>query len=289
MGLVNYETNKKALEQEHERDKNGGNFARNLAPGRTTMRIMPAYSEKGMWFCKVVEHFIPSKQRSIVCSEDKYGRCPICEECERLDTAGDEGGAKEFKPNVKFLVNAVILQDPSNKITAKDGVKIIRIGSSVKKTLVDLDLDFASGYGNIVAYDNGFNINIDRSGQGLKTEYKVKVIPTRTDIIKQLTEEGIDVSQFQLNNLDVVLTPKSYEDTQTEFLSLMSDEPQDPTPVTPQAGTPKMPNTDLTPPVNQVQVPPAAPVPTMKTFQPPTLGPKVAGVVIPPPPMTKKV
>ena len=288
MGLAQHATNQKALEQEHERGKNGGNFARNLASGRTTLRIMPAYSEKGMWFYKVREHFIQSKQRSIVCSEDKYGRCPICEECARLDESGDEAGAKGFKPVVKFLVNAIILQDPSNKITAKDGVKVIRIGSLVKKALVDLDLDFGSGYGNIVSYDDGFNINIDRSGSGLKTEYKVKVIPTRVNIIKQLTEEGIDVSQFQLNDLESILPPKSYEDTQTEFMSLMSDEPEDEAkPVQAQpVGAPKPPTVDAVP---VSPVPPATPVQTMKSFQPPTVGPKVSGVVIPPPPMVKKV
>jgi len=285
MALERHETDQKRLEQEHERDlKGAGNFARNLAPGRTTLRIMPAYSNKGMWFHKVVEHFIPSKQRSIVCCEDQYGRCPICEECARLDEAGDEGGAKDFKPTVKFLINAVILSDPTNKVSAKDGVKVIRIGSTVKKALVDLDVDKASGYGDIVSYDHGFNVNIDRSGQGLKTEYKVKVIPTRVDIVKQLTEEGIDVNQFQLNDLESILPAKTYEDTQSEFLSLMSDEPQESKPVSTPAATVRNPGEPA--PTAVVPAPPA-PTPTMKTFVPPTVGPKVAGIVIPPPLMRK--
>lgn len=287
MGLVQYKTDEQALKQEHERSK--GNFARNLANGRTTLRIMPAYSEKGKWFHRVVEHFINSKQRSIVCCEDKYGRCPICEECARLDASGDEAGAKNFKPTSKFLVNAIILQDPSNKITAKDGVKVIRIGTHVKKALVDLDLDFAGGYGGIVAYDDGFNINIDREGAGLKTDYKVKVIPTRTNIIKQLTEEGIDVSQFQLNNLEAILPPKSYEETKTEFEALMSDEPESEAQPVYQTTIKGPSQQEEVSEVNEVPVPPSTPTPTMTTFVPPSIGPKVAGVVIPPPPMTKKV
>lgn len=286
MGLVRHETNQRVLEQEHERDKNGfGNFARNLAPGRTTIRVMPAYSEKGVWFHKVREHFIQSKQRSLVCCEDAYGRCPVCEECARLDEAGDEAGAKAFKPTTKFLINAVILSDPTNKVSAKDGVKVIRIGNTVKKELVGLDMDKASGYGDIVSYDHGFNINIDRSGSGLKTEYVVRVIPTRCDIVKQLSEEGIDVSTFQLNNLEVVLPAKTYEETQQEFVNLMSDEPTDAVPVATPAARP------AAAPVAGANIPaPAAPAPTtMKTFVPPAVGPKVAGVVIPPPPMLKKV
>jgi hypothetical protein len=283
MGLVRHETNQKLLELEHERDKNGfGQFARNLAPGRTTLRVMPAYSDKGVWFHKVEEHFIQAKQRSIVCCEDAYGRCPICEKCAELDAAGDEAGAKQYKPTVKFLVNAIILADPTNKVSAKDGVKVVRIGNTIKKELVALDNDRASGYGNIVAYDNGFNLNVDRTGSGLKTEYSVRVIPTRVDIVKQLTEEGIDVTTFQLNNLEAILVPKTYEETKMEFEGMFSDEPQEAVPVA--TPVPRQ-APDAAP---TLPAPAAPPVNTMKTFVPPTIGQKVAGVTIPPPPMLGK-
>ncbi len=286
MALERHETNQKVLEQERENDLRGSNnFVRNLASGRTTLRIMPAYSDKGVWFHKVKEHFLKAKNRSVVCCEEQYGRCPICEECSQLDESGDEAGAKALRPATKFLINAIILSDPSNKVTAKDGVKVVRVGAVVKKALVDLDTDKAGGYGDIVSYEHGFNLNIDKSGTGLKTEYKVKVIPTRVDIIKQLTEEGIDVTTFQLNDLETALTPKSYEDTLAEFTNLMSDAPEEAQPVA--TATPRLPTAETTPVATTVA--PAAPAPTMRTFVPPAVGPKVSGVVIPPPPMVKKV
>ena len=236
MALVEYKRNDEALDKARQRDvagENGfGQFAITLKSGRTTIRVMPAWSEKGVWLQEITEHFIQGKQRSFPCVEDTAGRCPICEYGASLAAQGQEEAAKSFKASTKFLINVLVLNDPNGKFSIKDGVKVMKLPTTVKKSLLDLDTDKSGGYGDIVSFHHGMNVNIDRSGQGLATKYTVKVVPQRTSIIETIQQEGLNLESFQLHALDAFVPVKSYEDVAAEFSALMSDAPSaEPTPV----------------------------------------------------------
>ena len=201
---------------------NGPNIF-NFKTGSTQFRIMPAYNEKGVWFHRIREHFIEAANRGMVCIEPVEGRCPVCEYGASLAASGKEKLAEKYKPSTKYLVNAIILSEPTGKITPREGVKTVRLGSRVFSTLFDYDQDFAGGYGDIVDYEHGFNVKLDKSGEGLNTEYIVKVMPQRVDIIKFLSEQSIDVNSFTLAELDSVVPMPSYEDAANEFVAMQNN------------------------------------------------------------------
>lgn len=229
MGLIEYKRNDEALEKARQRDvagENGfGQFALNLKAGRTTIRVMPAWSEKGIWLQEITEHFINGKNRSFPCVAVSEGRCPICEYGASLAAQGREEDAKSFRANTKFLINVLVLNDPNGKYSIKDGVKVMKLPNTVKKSLLDLDTDKSGGYGDIVSFHHGMNVNIDRSGQGLNTKYVTKVVPQRTSIIETIQQEGLNLDNFQLHALDEFVPVKSYDEVAAEFSALMSDAP----------------------------------------------------------------
>ena len=229
MGLIEYKRNDEALDRARQRDvanENGfGQFAVTLKSGRTTIRVMPAWSEKGVWLQEITEHFINGKNRSFPCVAETEGRCPVCEYGASLAAQNQEEAAKSFKASTKFLINALILNDPNGKLSIKDGVKVMKIPATVKKALLDLDTDKSGGYGDIVSFHHGMNVNIDRSGQGLTTKYTAKVVPQRTSIIETIQQEGLNLDSFQLHSLDTFVPVKTYEEISAEFSALMSDAP----------------------------------------------------------------
>ena len=229
MGLVEYKRNDEALDRARQRDvanENGfGQFAITLKSGRTTIRVMPAWSEKGVWLQEITEHFINGKNRSFPCIAETEGRCPVCEYGASLAAQGQEEAAKSFKASTKFLINALILNDPNGKFSIKDGVKVMKLPATVKKALLDLDTDKSGGYGDIVSFHHGMNVNIDRAGQGLTTKYTAKVVPQRTSIIETIQQEGLNLDSFQLHALDAFVPVKSYDEIAGEFQALMSDAP----------------------------------------------------------------
>ena len=229
MGLVEYKRNDEALDRARQRDvanENGfGQFAVTLKSGRTTIRVMPAWSEKGVWLQEITEHFINGKNRSFPCVAETEGRCPVCEHGASLAAQGQEEAAKSFKASTKFLINALVLNDPNGKLSIKDGVKVMKIPATVKKALLDLDTDKSGGYGDIVSFHHGMNVNIDRAGQGLTTKYTAKVVPQRTSIIETIQQEGLNLDSFQLHSLDTFVPVKTYDEITSEFSALMSDAP----------------------------------------------------------------
>ena len=254
----------------------GDTYIFNFKNGRTQLRVMPAYDEKGVWFHRVREHYLAEVQRSMVCTKDAAGRCPVCEFGQSLVDDNQEKRAEGFRARTAFLINAIILSEPLGKISPKNGIRAVRVGAKVHAALFDYDQDKAGGYGDIVDLDNGMNVNIDRAGLGLNTTYTVKVVPQRTDILKSLTEEGFDISQLQYKALDKLLVPKSYDDAVVEFETLMAgapeEEPQPVEEVTP-LPTPKLATEEVSAPA---EAPKAAAfrVPSPKlstTVAPPTL------------------
>lgn len=246
MALVEYQRNDEALNRARQSDRDGENrnFALTLKGGRTTIRVMPSYSEKGVWFHEVVEHFIQGKNRSFVCSQNSVGRCPICEHGASLAAQGNEEAAKSFKASTRFLINALVLSDPTGKVSIKDGVKVMKIPATVKTALLDLDTDIRGGYGDIINFHTGMNVNVDRAGVGLTTKYTVKVVPQRTSIVDTIQQEGLNLDSFTLHALDQFSPVKSYEDLVAEFGAIISDAP----------------------------APQAQPVPVLATIRPATVG-----------------
>ena len=202
---------------QEEVDKQAGNSpVVFLKEGVTQIRILPPYSEKGIWCKEAREHSvtIDGKFSTVYCP--KYhadSECPFCEEGHRLYEMGDEASvtaSKEFKPKKAFLFNVIIFSAPGGALDAKKGVKVLKTGITVKRNVFDLDQDAAGGWGNITDLEKGFDIRITATGQNRNREYIIKGIPQRTNVLDVLKAQGVDVSKITPVNLDSLVTVKTY-------------------------------------------------------------------------------
>jgi len=161
--------------------------------GKNQIRILPAYHTKGpnagIFFNKKIMHKgIPLDGRStgLACvkSFDADGECPICNFINALkesESGKDQKMAKVLRPQTVFFVN--ILNRKTNKLQkysmSKSIMKIIR------GYLVDED------YGDITDPDEGYDVVIEREGEGLSTKYAVKVKPKTSEIGYEDWEEDM--------------------------------------------------------------------------------------------------
>ena len=223
MSFVHHQTNQQKIENEYNKDRKQAIKDEGtkvpfyyLKKGKTILRVLPPYSAEGVWFKEFYEHKLPlgGKTAGFTCLR-QYGQgCVICDKGEELSEKGDSA-CKEFQPKRSYLFNVVVLSDNSG-ITAKDGVKVLKAGVTIKKEMVDLDRAFSEGYGNITSITEGFTLSVERTGDTMKdTRYNVKAFRERTNIVDVLKAQNVDPSNFtQFNLNDAVPAPRPIEEMQ---------------------------------------------------------------------------
>ena len=219
--MQHFQRNEQALQAEKDAlDKRDNAFGVNadmlyLLSGTTQVRILPPYSAKGVFFKEISTHRVKVGKRW-----DKYA-CPLemvnepCALCElgaelvaSLDEAKIAFASDNLRPRSAFLYNVICSSGPQNSKneTPEFGkVYCLESGLMVHKQILQLDQDPADGWADITTVNNGVNLTIKRTGQGLGTEYSVNPHGSgRTDIFAQLAERGIKPETLVLFDLDAV-------------------------------------------------------------------------------------
>lgn len=190
--------------------KKNGNFYYFKA-GKTVLRIIGPYSNKGVWFKPFLAYYfkLGDQPVTLISPRDSGGTDPIYEHGAMLYKSGDEQlveQAKQFRPRRRFLVNAVILSDPAGG-GIKDGIRVVEIPAKVKEELVNYDTNVDEGYGDITNLTSGRNITIEKSGEGLMTRYSVRPHVQTSNLMDLAKDAGVDVNSWALNNLDEAAAP----------------------------------------------------------------------------------
>lgn len=229
-----FEPNQEALQKEYKKDRKervDNDTSNNvpaifLKPGVTQLRILPPYSEKGMWFREIKEHWI-QPVGACTCPRTIGEECPVCEEGTKLyeeRTESSIAAARELRPRSAFLFNAVPYSGPDENLKMENGVKVLKTGVTVKRDILDLDQDEAGGWGNITSLEDGIDIRIERRGQGrMDTTYTVKGIPKRSNLLEKLQTVGLSLEDLKPFNLDKVFPPRSYDDLKALFETSKED------------------------------------------------------------------
>lgn len=187
--------------------------------GTTKFRPLGRYSPNPGtgWFARTLEHYEPVG-KSVVCPQLADMPCPICEESQRLFDAGDQERGKKLRPSQRFWINALILEEQNARKagaqahSAKDGIFAFKVPTSVLSFLLDMDTDFASGYGDITDLEHGWDVIVEKA-QGFRPDaYTSKLFAKPTNIVQQLADQGIDITTFNLVNLDELVVPMSYDE-----------------------------------------------------------------------------
>lgn len=174
--MAKYEkwTPQKIKEGREEVDTGDGDFLK-LQTGRNTLRFLPPKKGgNGTPIEKALQHFmkLPGQERalSIVCPRTIKKPCPVCEKMEELQARGnpaDYETAKEYKAKPRFFANVVDRRQPDK------GVQVFAFGKTVAEQLYALADNEEAGGDFTDPEAEGFDVIIEKKGQGLDTEYTV--------------------------------------------------------------------------------------------------------------------
>lgn len=193
-----------------------------LKPGVTQIRILPPYSEKGLWFREVMEHTLQTSEGrwvSVTCPGMEGEACALCDKGLELMAEGTEEKAKagnQLKPRYQYLFNTVCFSSPIEGPNAPkvNHVSVMKAGKSVFRQILQLDQDEAMGWCDITNAEKGINLTIKRSGKGLETKYQVNVHGGRTNLKESLEAQGVDLGSLEQVDLDSLFPHRSYEELQ---------------------------------------------------------------------------
>jgi hypothetical protein len=231
-----YERNEEAMATEQAAvEKQASEWGNNadmcyLLAGSTLLRLLPAYSERGMFFRKIIRHRTRTASGTVIvaCPASQDLPCGLCEKAQELKDTGDPIKMKfakdNLKPQVKYLYNVVVYAAPADgqgKSKEFGKVYVMEGGIMVHRQIISLDTDAMLGWADITNLNTGVNISIKRTGSNLDTKYEV--LPTsagRTDLIADLQARGFDPNQLgeQVVNLDE-LYPAPPEEKIAEILA----------------------------------------------------------------------
>ena len=216
-----YERNKSALAAEKEAlEKQAAAFGNNapmlyLPQGTSMVRILPPYSQAGLFFRKIEKHRVKVGNQTFIGScpaamADTY--CPICVKGQEFLDSKAEDKVKFAKENLKarttYLFNVLYYSKPANKKSKTPKFKkvyVLETNVTVHHQVMNLDQDEATGWADITSIENGVNLMIKRIGAGLDTKYEVHPHGGgRVNIWADLSARGVDPSTLTMINLDEV-------------------------------------------------------------------------------------
>jgi hypothetical protein len=232
ISIGQHNNDRQALDTERQRqNKEGGD--RTKAPllflkgGITQVRILPAYSDKGVWFKEIRKHFLGKGFGSPPCFS-YFGAAEPCPYCAKVEELRDEGTEASVKASSalaaqrKYLFNAVVFSAPPEVEFEANSIYVLEAGVTVKKQLVELDTDPQLSWENITDIAQGVNISIKKVGKGLDTRYTVTPVGQRSNLAELLEARGIDITKLQMHDLDDVFVKPSEVDVKEAFDTILN-------------------------------------------------------------------
>ena len=135
--------------------------------GDHEIRILPSWlGENGLFYKEIAQHYGlgPDKNLSAVCPGDD---CPICKRCAKwaLASPGKQKKAERISAKTRMMLNIVHMDAPRV-------VKIWSVSPALLQELLALTLD--PDYGEFWDFKRGYNLRVTRTGQKLKTRWKIR-------------------------------------------------------------------------------------------------------------------
>lgn len=173
--------------------------------GRNVVRFLPALAGE-KWAVQVMQHFVtpPGGGKSIgfVCPRVHAKRhCPACAKADQLRASGnpnDSETAKQLAPKPRIFANIVDRKNPEK------GVQVFPFPKQVFDQLLAIRKNETAGGDFTNPGPRGFDISIEKKGQGIDTEYKVLAARDETPL-------GNDEWLEQLHDLKRYAIPDTEE------------------------------------------------------------------------------
>lgn len=192
---------KKLLDKVNSLNIGGGGWWRPQV-GTSTIRILPGVGTMDYFFCEVGQHYVTDGGKPFycpaICSEGDLP-CPICEVNEELFRAGEKEAAGKFRAGRSFFMNIIDRADPGK------GVQKFAPGITIFQAIISLIQD--PDYGDVSDVDSGYDIKIERVGEGREnTKYQTRAVKRSTplgteDQVDEWMKSADDLKKFVMGEL----------------------------------------------------------------------------------------
>lgn len=170
--------------------------------GRNVIRILPGVGDMGDAFWQDVgRHYIPDGPSFTCLAFTIDEACPICEAVDELYRDSDPNSkalARELNRQKQFWMNVIDRNNESR------GVQIFTPGPMIFGQISGLVMD--PDYGAIYDEEEGMDIIITKTGEGMKTRYTVNARPKFTplsddpDLMDEWLESARDLTPLELSD-----------------------------------------------------------------------------------------
>ena len=175
---------------EHEKEEldkapGGSRFAK-LVTGRNLVRVLPPLVSSGRKspFLLTYQHILEipgiTNPVSFNCPRVMAKKpCPACAKMEELRATGqpaDYNRAGKFFPKLRVYANVIMRAAPEN------GPQVLPFGKTIHEQLIAIRADTSEGGDFTDPTEDGFDIIIEKEGEGLNTKYKVRPARSATEL-----------------------------------------------------------------------------------------------------------
>jgi len=193
---------KKAAETQHEIEKGNRRY---WTPdeGRNEIRIMPPPADHDEYFSKAGFHYqVGPDNRMFPCPKLGGARrtcflCSVSDKLKKSDDADDVAEGKELQPTKRYLMSVVDVTAPKDRF---------QVWTAGVKAFAEINYYFADPeWGDVSDLEEGYNFVINRKGQGLGTDYNVKIAKKPSNFVDFLEDNlGDDYSEEMFDELPVL-------------------------------------------------------------------------------------
>lgn len=177
--------------------------------GNSIIRILPEVHKMEFFFQEVGKHYVPDDKEGIFCPSYTTGNefeCPICELVQALWKGGDQDRELASKLKVKrsFWMNVVVRDKEDDGGNTGNGPLIFTPGVTIFSAIQAM---INGSYGDVTDIDDGVDLEIQKKGEKLNTEYQVfprhtrKPIPLHIDdnVLGNYLEKAQDLTWVMLS------------------------------------------------------------------------------------------
>ena len=145
-----------------------------LKEGRNILRFLPPQPGQKRPWQQVWQHYIKEPGGRLLvfpCPNRMQGkRCPVCEHANSLSRSqadSDQKDAYSYFPKLRVYAEVVDME------ATEAGTRVVAFGKTIYEGLMGIRTDLDAG-GDFTDVENGFDIIIERNGQGINTSYEVR-------------------------------------------------------------------------------------------------------------------
>lgn len=165
------------------------------AMGMNSIRILPEVGKMEFFFVEMGRHYVGDKHMYDCRNINSGGEleCPLCKVNQLLYEAGEAQEAKKWRASKSYLMNVIVRGKES------EGPKVYAAGQIVFGHIASLIGD--PDVGDVSDANEGFDLKLERTGEGLDTRYTTREArnPTKLgtpDEIEKWLQEAKDLQEY---------------------------------------------------------------------------------------------